>query len=143
MNDIQAALGLSQMKRLDNYIKIRHKIAKVYDEKFSNLSIKTPLKLSKYYSSYHLYTIRIKENLNLNTKKIYEELWKKDIAVNIHYIPVHRQPYYENLGFKKEEYPEAEKFHREAISLPIFPTLTNKLQKFVIDKVNKVIKKYE
>ena len=63
--------------------------------------------------------------------------------MNIHYIPVHRQPYYENLGFKKEEYPEAEKFHREAISLPIFPTLTNKLQKFVIDKVNKVIKKYE
>ena len=61
------------------------------------------MKLSKYYSSYHLYTIRIKENLNLNTKKNYEELWKKDIAVNIHYIPVHRQPYYENLGFKKED----------------------------------------
>ena len=57
--------------------------------------------------------------------------FKKDIAVNIHYIPVHRHPYYENLGFKKKEYPEAEKFHREAISLPIFPTFTNKLQKFV------------
>ena len=102
MNDIQAALGISQMNRLDDYIKIRHKIAEVYDEQFSNLPIQTPWKSSDYYSSYHLYPIRIKKDLNLNTQKeIYEELWKKGIAVNLHYIPVHRHPYYENLGFKK------------------------------------------
>ncbi len=144
MNDIQAALGISQMNRLDDYIKIRHKIAEVYDEQFSNLPIQTPWKSSDYYSSYHLYPIRIKKDLNLNTQKeIYEELWKKGIAVNLHYIPVHRHPYYENLGFKKKEYPESEKFHRETISLPMFPSLTNKLQEFVIDTVIKVIKKYE
>ena len=144
MNDIQAALGLSQMNRLDEYIKIRHKIAEVYDKKFFNLPIKTPWKSSDYYSSYHLYPIRIKEDLNLKTQKeIYKELWKKGIAVNLHYVPVHRQPYYENLGFKKKTFPESEKFHRETISLPMFPTLTNKLQKFVIDTVTKVIKKYE
>ena len=144
MNDIQAALGLSQMRRLDKYIKIRHKIAKAYDKQFSNLPIKTPWKSLNFYSSYHLYPIRIQKDLNLKTqKKIYEDFRKEGIAVNLHYIPVHRQPYYENLGFKKGTYPESEKFHREAISLPMFPTLTNKLQNFVINTVTKVIKKYE
>ncbi len=141
MNDIQAALGLSQMSRLDDYIKKRHIIAELYDKNFSNWPIKTPWKSSEFYSSYHLYPVRIEEDLKLKTQKeIYQELRKIGIAVNLHYIPVHRQPYYENLGFKKEEFPESEKFHREALSLPMFPTLSTENQKKVIKSLINTIK---
>lgn len=142
MNDIQAALGLSQIKRLDDYIKIRHKLAKVYDRELRSLIIKTPLQSTGVYSSYHLYPIRIKENIKgMIQQKIYETLHKDGIAVNLHYIPVHRQPYYENLGFKKNDFPESEQFHREAISLPMFPTLSNQEQDIVIQSLITEIKK--
>ena len=142
MNDIQAALGLSQINRLDDYVKIRHKIAKVYDIELRNLLIKIPQQSTGVYSSYHLYPIRIKENKKgAIQKKIYETLWKDGVAVNLHYIPVHRQPYYENLGFKKNDFPESEQFHREAISLPMFPTLSNQQQDIVIQSLVTEIKK--
>jgi UDP-4-amino-4,6-dideoxy-N-acetyl-beta-L-altrosamine transaminase len=142
MNDIQAALGLSQIKRLDDYVKIRHKLAKVYDKELRRLLIKTPLQSKGVYSSYHLYPIRIKENTkDTIQQKIYETLRKDGIAVNLHYIPVHRQPYYENLGFKKNDFPESEQFHREAISLPMFPTLSNQQQDIVIQSLVTEIKK--
>ena len=142
MNDIQAALGLSQIKRLDDYVKIRHKLAKVYDRELRSLLIKTPLQSTGVYSSYHLYPIRIKENTKGTIQqKIYETLRKDGIAVNLHYIPVHRQPYYENLGFKKNDFPESEQFHREAISLPMFPTLSNQQQDIVIQSLVTEIKK--
>ena len=102
MNDIQAALGLNQMKRLDNYIKLRHKIAKNYDAELKNLPIVTPWQLPKTYSSYHLYPILIKKNINeKNQRQVYDLLRKNKIEANLHYIPVHLHPYYENLGFKK------------------------------------------
>ena len=142
MNDIQAALGLSQMKRLDDYVKIRHELAEVYDREFSNLQITTPFQSPGVYSSYHLYPIRIKEITKVAIQqKIYEKLRKDSIAVNLHYIPVHRQPYYENLGFKKEDFPESEQFHREVISLPMFPSLTNQQQDSVIQSLVTEIKK--
>ena len=141
MNDIQAALGLSQLKRIDDYIGTRHRIADLYDNEFSMLPIQTPWKSDGYHSSYHLYPIRIKGGLFLNTQKqIYEAFHNEGIAVNLHYIPVHRHPYYENLGFKKEQFPESEKFHREAISLPMFPTLTQQIQKKIINSFIKIIK---
>jgi len=103
MNDLQAALGLNQMKRLDQYIKRRHKIAEHYDIKLKNLPLITPWQLPYVYSSYHLYPILIKDNLSPKTQRqVYDELIKNNIMVNLHYIPVHRQPYYENLGFKKK-----------------------------------------
>ncbi len=142
MNDIQAALGLSQIKRLDDYIKTRHKIAKKYDKEFKNLQIKTPHQHPNIYSAYHLYPVCFEENnVGVIQKKIYDDLWKNNIAVNLHYIPVHLHPYYENLGFKKEDFPAAEKFHREAISLPMYPTLSAKEQNKVIKSLVSAIKK--
>ena len=134
MNDIQAALGINQMKRLDDYIKLRHKIAKIYDRELDGVSVEKPFQSINNYSSYHLYPVRIKEDTKGQAqKKIYNILHKHNILVNIHYIPVHRHPYYEKLGFKKNDFPESEKFHQEVISLPIFPKLQRKQQEFVIE----------
>ncbi|WP_145596226.1 UDP-4-amino-4,6-dideoxy-N-acetyl-beta-L-altrosamine transaminase [Candidatus Pelagibacter sp. FZCC0015] len=141
MNDIQAALGLSQIKRLDHYITKRHNIAKRYNKEFESLSIKTQKQLPGFYSSFHLYSACFKENKNTEIqKKIYDTLRKNGIAVNVHYIPVHRHPYYENLGFKKEDFPEAEKFYRESISLPIYPSLSYQQQDFVLQSLASVLK---
>ena len=120
MNDIQSALGINQMKRLDKYIKFRHEIAKYYDAELANLDLITPWQLSSVYSSYHLYPILINSESNLKTQRqVYNELRANNILVNLHYIPVHRHPYYERLGFKKNDFPVAEKFHREVISVPV------------------------
>jgi dTDP-4-amino-4,6-dideoxygalactose transaminase len=142
MNDIQAAIGLNQMKRLDGYVKRRHEIAKYYDTELKNLPLIMPWQSPNAYSSYHLYPILIKNNLDNKTQKqVYNELRDNEIAVNMHYIPVHRHPYYENLGFKKNDFPIAEKFHREAISIPIYSSLTKGKQKIVIEVLKLVMKK--
>ena len=142
MNDIQAAIGLNQMKRLDEYVKRRHEIAKYYDTELKNLPLTIPWQSPNAYSSYHLYPILIKNNLDNKTQKqVYNELRENEIAVNLHYIPVHRHPYYENLGFKRNDFPIAEKFHREAISIPIYSSLIKEKQKTVIEVLKLVIKK--
>ena len=138
MNDISAALGLNQMKRLDQYVKRRHQIAKYYDTELRNLPFFTPWQLPNVYSSYHLYPILVKVNSDFKTQReVYDELRKSDIDVNLHYIPVHRHPYYEHLGFKKNDFPVAEKFHQEAISIPMFAMLKNEDQKYVIETLKK------
>jgi UDP-4-amino-4,6-dideoxy-N-acetyl-beta-L-altrosamine transaminase len=142
MNDIQAALGCNQLKRLDFYIERRHKIAKHYNSKLKQLPIILPWQANENYSSYHLYPIVIESNSNVKTQKqIYNKLRKNNIGVNLHYIPVHRHPYYENLGFKKDDFPKAEKFHQNAISIPIYPTLKNKNLEYIVEKLKKVILK--
>jgi len=142
MNDIQAALGLSQMKRLDEYVKCRHKIAKYYDTEFKNLSLLTPWQAPNVYSSYHLYPILIKVNSNFKTQRqVYDELRKNEIGVNLHYIPVHRHPYYEHLGFKKNDFPAAEKFHQEAISIPMYAILQDEQQSYVVKILKKILNK--
>ena len=139
MNEIQAALGLNQIKRLDKYIKIRHKIAKIYDNNLKNLPVQTPWQAPANYSSYHLYPILVKKELcKKSQKQVYNKLKKSDIAVNLHYIPVHRHPYYENLGFKKNDFLIAEKIFTEMISIPIFPSLKKKDQKYVIETIKKI-----
>ena len=142
MNDIQAALGLSQMKRLDKYVKRRQEIAKHYDNALKKLPLVTPWQSPSNYSSYHLYTILIKKNLTQKTQRqVYDELIKKNIGVNLHYIPVHRQPYYENLGFKKNNFPQAENFHREVLSIPIHPSLKEEQQSYVIETLKGILTK--
>ena len=140
MNDIQAALGLNQMKRLDKYIKRRHEIAKHYDDALKNLPLVTPWQSPNNYSSYHLYPILIKENLvQKKQTQVYDELLKNNIGVNLHYIPVHRQPYYENLGFKNNDFPQAENFHRKALSIPMYAILQDEQQKHVIEIIKKIM----
>lgn len=134
MNDIQAGLGLSQLTRLDDYVNRRNKIARYYDNKLKKLPLVIPSQLPNIYSSYHLYPILIRANPKLKTQRqIYDALRKNDIAANLHYIPVHKHPYYKSLGFKENEFPIAENFHKEVISIPIYPTLQISYQNKVIE----------
>jgi len=140
MTDIQAALGLSQMQRLDEFVRLRHEIAKYYDTQLKSLPIATPHQLSGMYSSYHLYPIRVSEAESGKTQRqVYDALWQNGVAVNLHYIPVHRQPYYEKLGFKVGDFPEAESFHRKVLSLPIYPTLPYSAQEHVVQTLSTVV----
>jgi UDP-4-amino-4,6-dideoxy-N-acetyl-beta-L-altrosamine transaminase len=140
MTDIQAALGLSQLKRVDEYVKIRHKIAEFYNSELKKPNIQLPFQKPKNYSSYHLYPIRIKNNLTTKKqRKIYDELWDNDIVANLLYVPVHRHPYYENLGFKQGDFPQAEQFHREVICIPMFPKLTKEQQTKVVKSLNLIL----
>lgn len=140
MTEIHAALGLSQLNSLDLFVDKRRKIAERYDKNFSNLPIILPHQISASKSSYHLYPVRIRESLfGKNQKKFDKFMNDHGISVNLHYIPVYRQPYYENMGFKAGYCPEAELFHKEVVSLPIFPGMTECDLKRVIEVVEKSI----
>ena len=140
MTDIQAALGFSQMQRLDALVSRRHEIAERYDAELKSLLIKTPYQASGAYSSYHLYPIRVSEAESEKTQRhVYDFLWQNGVAANLHYIPVHRQPHYEKLGFKAGDFPEAEQFHREVISVPIFSSLSEPDQDSVIGLLTKAL----
>lgn len=134
MTDIQAALGASQVRRLDGYVKRRHEIAAVYDEEFRNFPVITSTCLPDAHSALHLYVVRLKlEELAVGRREVFLSLRGRGIGVNVHYIPVHLQPYYTRMGFKANDFPEAERYYAAAISLPMYPTLTEDQQKRVIE----------
>ncbi|MDA3878015.1 MAG: UDP-4-amino-4,6-dideoxy-N-acetyl-beta-L-altrosamine transaminase [Halothiobacillus sp.] len=138
MTDLQAALGLSQMQRLDEFVTKRHAIAKRYNQLLKDLPVITPWQHSDGYSGLHLYVIRLKqEEIGKTHRQVFESLRTAGIGVNLHYIPVHRQPYYEGLGFKAGHCPEAEKYYSEAISLPMYPGLTEAQQDQVVIALRK------
>jgi UDP-4-amino-4,6-dideoxy-N-acetyl-beta-L-altrosamine transaminase len=140
MNDIQAALGLNQIKRLDEYVIRRHEIASRYDEELKSLPIIMPFQNKKVYSSYHLYPIRIKhDEIKKTQKEIFSNLRENDIGVNLHYMPVYLHPYYQFLKFKEDYCPNAEAYFKSAISIPIFSSLTNENQTKVIKTISKII----
>ncbi len=142
MTDMQAALGLSQMHRLDEFVSKRHTIAKRYDRLLADLPITTPWQDPHGYSGLHLYVIRLTlAQISKSHRQIFEELRASDIGVNLHYIPVYRQPYYEGLGFKAGYCPEAERYYAEAISLPMYPGLTEEKQDKVIESLRQAITK--
>ena len=140
MTDIQAALGLSQLKKLDKSIECRHDLVNRYCELLDGLPIIKISKTCNSYSSHHLYPVRLNTN---KTKKsrfdVFHKLRKLGIGVNIHYIPIHTQPYFKKLGFKTGDYPEAEKYYSQAISLPLFYGMSYKQQDYVIEKLSKVL----
>lgn len=140
MTDMQAALGVSQMSRLAEYVKRRHEIAKRYDELLADLPITLPWQHADSYSAYHLYVIRLQlDQIAVSHQQVFESLRAKDIMVNLHYIPVHTQPYYQSMGFEQGDYPEAEQYYREAISIPMHPTLTQQEQDFVVACIKEAI----
>jgi len=142
MTDIQAALGLSQMQRLDEFVEKRHAIAKRYDEAFDGLPIVTPWQHQDSYSSYHLYPIRLREcDSGRTQRQMYDSLMQEGVNVNLHYIPVYRQPFYENLGFCSGYCPEAELHHKETLSIPLFPELCQDDQDKVIQVVLRTLHK--
>ena len=141
MTELQAALGISQIKRLDDFVAARHSLANVYDEELSALPIDLPLKVENTYSGMHLYVIRLHlTEINKSHREIFDELREKGIGVNLHYIPVHTQPFYRRMGFNLGDFPEAEKYYQEAISIPIFHGMTNQQQKKVITTLKEVLK---
>ena len=134
MTDIQAALGFSQLSRIESIIKKRHKVAERYHRMLDSLPIILPKQSLKSYSSYHLYVIRLKlDEISKTHLQVFESLKSKDIGVNLHYIPIHMHPFYTSLGFKEGDFPNAEKYASEAISIPIYPQLTEQLQDEVVN----------
>lgn len=140
LTDIQAALGLSQMVRLDEFVTKRHAIAERYNHMLADLPLVTPKQNIDCYSSYHLYVIRLKlHEINNSQRQVYEALRSANILVNLHYIPVYRQPYYERMGFREGYCPQAEQYFSEAISIPMFPTLTIDQQDFVVQTLRDIL----
>ncbi len=140
MTDMQAALGVSQMTRLERYVARRHKLAERYNSLLADLPLTLPWQHPDSYSAYHLYVIRLKLNeISATHLQVFESLRAKDIMVNLHYIPVHTQPYYQKMGFKEGDFPEAERYYREAISIPMHPTLTDAEQDEVVSALRDAI----
>lgn len=133
MTDIHAALGLSQVQRLDEFVAKRRTIAKRYDELLANMPIVTPWQHADSYSSYHLYLIRLKlGEITKTHRQVYEAMHAAGILVNLHYIPVYRQPHYEQMGFAVGYCAEAEQYYSEVISIPMYPGLTETQQDSVV-----------
>ncbi|MDA9811363.1 UDP-4-amino-4,6-dideoxy-N-acetyl-beta-L-altrosamine transaminase [Flavobacteriaceae bacterium] len=137
LNDLQSALGINQLKRIDDFVSERHKIVAKYDSLFKEIPfIITPKKSINEYSSFHLYIIRVSEHDGIDRKVIFERLRNAGFYVNVHYIPIYRQPYYDNL-FDYKDFPNAEKYYSEAISLPIYPNLKDEEIQKVLDTIVK------
>jgi UDP-4-amino-4,6-dideoxy-N-acetyl-beta-L-altrosamine transaminase len=133
MTDLQAALGCSQAARLDDYVKRRHSLAERYDKLLAGLPLTTPWQHPDSYSGLHLYVIRLKtERLAKSHREVFEYLRENGIGVQLHYIPIHTQPYYQSMGFAQGDFPQAEKYYREAISLPMYATLGFEEQETVV-----------
>ena len=140
MTDIQAALGLSQMQRLNEFVTRRHAIAAHYDELLQDLPLVTPWQHPNSYSGCHLYVIRLAlDTIHKSHRDVFKALRAAGIGVNLHYIPVYRQPYYARMGFKPMDFPEAERYYAEAISLPLYPKLTEAQQDQVIGALREVL----
>ena len=135
MTDLQGALGVSQMDQLANSIARRHAIAARYDAAFADLPLAIPRQHPDQHSGYHLYVIRVTEDHPLDRATAFGRLREAGLGVNVHYIPIHLQPYYRAMGFEPGDFPEAERYYSQAISLPMFPALTDADQDRVIDAV--------
>ena len=137
ITDIQAGLGISQLNRLDEFIKERRSIVERYHTLLNDKPVTLPWQHSDTYSSYHLFIIRLKlGEFKITHRQVFERFRSAGILVNLHYIPIYRQPYYEKMGFNRNNFPESESYYSEAISLPIFPGLTEDQQ---IEVVNRLV----
>lgn len=133
MTDLQAALGISQMTRLDEYVGRRHELANRYDQLLAHLPVRVPVQHDDSYSGRHLYVIRLElDEISRTRRQVFESLRANGIGVNVHYIPVHTQPYYSQYGFGAGQFPNAEAYYADAVSLPLFPGMTPEDQKEVV-----------
>ena len=141
MTELQAALGLSQLAKVDKFVARRRQLAERYNELLKDLPLKLPYQNPETDSSWHLYIIRVDFNKVKKTKKqIFAEMKAKGVCLNLHYIPVHTQPYYQNLGFKNGDFPVSEKYYEEAFTLPLYYSLTDEQQEYVVSALKEVLK---
>jgi len=139
ITDIQCALGLSQLSKLEYFIEKRFAIAKTYDEAFQNTKV-TPLYTFDGNSSYHLYVVRVDfSSLNISKEQLFIHIKDKNIGLQLHYIPINKQVYYKSLGYGNELTPIMDKYYEECFSLPMYPTLTTQEQKYVIKSLFEII----
>ena len=140
MTDLQAALGVSQLSRLGEFVARRHEIAARYNDLLADLPITLPWQSPESYSAFHLYVIRLQlDTIGTGHRQVFEYLRDQEILVNLHYIPVHTQPYYRQFGFKNGDYPEAEQYYREAISIPMHPLLSIEDQDRVVGALREAL----
>ena len=130
LTDLQAALGISQLHRLEQFVERRNELAKIYDAMLANLPVRRPYRAEEHLSAYHLYVIRLEDQFI--HREVFETLRGEGISVNLHYTPVHLQPYYRQLGFAPGDFPQAEHHGTCAISLPIYPDMCD-------DEVDRVV----
>jgi len=141
MNDLQAALGLSQLKKIQRFIQRRNAIAHQYDSRLAHLALQLPMQCSKSKSSRHLYIIRLKlDKISMSHKDVFDSLRASGIGVNLHYIPIHTQPFYQNLGFKNGDFPESELYYTEAMSIPLHPQMSDEDVNHVINTFENILK---
>ena len=140
MTELQAALGVSQMERLDSYVTRRHQLAHRYDVLLNTLPVTLPWQYPDGYSGMHLYVIRLQlDKVRHGHRVIFDALRAQGIGVNLHYIPVHTQPYYQHMGFKTGDFPEAESYYGQVISLPMYAGLTETQQDHVITSLKSAL----
>ncbi|MBV4459663.1 UDP-4-amino-4,6-dideoxy-N-acetyl-beta-L-altrosamine transaminase [Pseudomonas sp. COR58] len=139
ITDLQAALGLSQLARLDAFVARRRELAARYDRLLAYLPLTLPSAQAEAESAWHLYVVRLQtERIGRSHREVFEGLRAAGIGANLHYIPVHLQPYYRELGFAEGDFPEAERYYTEAISLPMFPLLTEAQQDHVVEQLRRL-----
>ena len=141
MTELQAALGVSQLQRIDAFVAKRHELQERYTELLKKFPLVLPYQSKESYSALHLYPIQIKlDKVNKTHQQIFAELRENNIGVNLHYIPVHMQPYYQDIGFKVGDFPESEKYYTCAISIPLYQGLTFPMQDQVVSTLEHVLK---
>lgn len=140
ITDIQCALGISQFNRLDSFLSRRVELAKIYDKAFESTIIK-PLYLYDGTSSYHLYVVKVDfDNFKITREELFNKLKEKNIFLQVHYIPINKQPFYKQLGYGKEKTPNMDKYYQNCFSLPMYPSLSNEEQEYVINILFEVLK---
>lgn len=140
MTELQAALGVSQMERLDSFVSRRNALADRYDELLSGLPLILPCQHPDSYSARHLYIVRLRlDKISKTRRQVFDELRIAGIGVNLHYIPVHTQPHYQKMGFAIGQFPEAERYYGEAISLPLFQSLSEADQNRVVNQLTEIL----
>ena len=136
LSDLHAALGITQLQKLDEFVAKRRALARRYQQALQQLPLQLPCEQSYQSSAWHLYMVEV---LQHDRAEVFKQLQAKGIGVNVHYIPIHLQPYYQALGFKPGDFPQAEKYYQGALTLPLFPSMTDEQQDLVIQALTEVL----
>jgi len=137
LSDVHAALGLSQLSKLDAFITARQKLALRYREALADLPLRLPDAQSYQGSAWHLFMVELTQHARAD---VYAALHQRGVGVNVHYIPIHLQPYYQRLGFKQGDFPVAEHFYQNALTLPLYPELSEDEQSYVIKMLHEILR---